>query len=259
MVLDPIPQSLPVHFFGSRPQPPTSRHSAIEGRPAIHLKSHVLESRLIYFAKETQIFAQETQTLQTRVEHAHSAIRCSGSSCIVFGNICIETRPMRIQKVVHSSHVSSTVQKRPRFCKRGLNSMYTGEGRPAIYRESRELESCLIYFAEQTQILQKRPRFYVYWRRSSCNIYLESRALQLESSLMYFANETQILQKRLRLCKRDLDSTCVGEGRPFRVMRHMRIGNTQNAIQQPYSIVINIFATYIGCLTVAIQYFTVWH
>jgi len=25
MVLDPIPQSLPVHFFGSRSQPPTSR------------------------------------------------------------------------------------------------------------------------------------------------------------------------------------------------------------------------------------------
>ena len=25
MVPDPIPQSLPVHFFGSRPQPPTSR------------------------------------------------------------------------------------------------------------------------------------------------------------------------------------------------------------------------------------------
>ena len=25
MVLDPIPQSLPVHFFGSRPKPPTSR------------------------------------------------------------------------------------------------------------------------------------------------------------------------------------------------------------------------------------------
>jgi len=28
MVLDPIPQSLPVHFFGSRPQPPTSPHDA---------------------------------------------------------------------------------------------------------------------------------------------------------------------------------------------------------------------------------------
>jgi len=27
MVLDPIPQSLPVHFCGSRPQPPTSRHT----------------------------------------------------------------------------------------------------------------------------------------------------------------------------------------------------------------------------------------
>jgi len=28
MVLDPIPQSLPVHFFGSRPQPPTSRYTS---------------------------------------------------------------------------------------------------------------------------------------------------------------------------------------------------------------------------------------
>jgi len=28
MVLDPIPQSLPVHFFGSRPQPPTSQGDA---------------------------------------------------------------------------------------------------------------------------------------------------------------------------------------------------------------------------------------
>ena len=27
MVLEPIPQSLPVHFFGSRPQPPTSLYS----------------------------------------------------------------------------------------------------------------------------------------------------------------------------------------------------------------------------------------
>jgi len=27
MVLDPIPQSLPVHFFGSRPQPPTSLYA----------------------------------------------------------------------------------------------------------------------------------------------------------------------------------------------------------------------------------------
>ena len=29
MVLDPIPQSLPVHFFGSRPQPPTSPHDCL--------------------------------------------------------------------------------------------------------------------------------------------------------------------------------------------------------------------------------------
>ena len=29
MVLDPIPQPLPVHFYGSRPQPPTSRSGAL--------------------------------------------------------------------------------------------------------------------------------------------------------------------------------------------------------------------------------------
>jgi len=29
MVFDPIPQSLPVHFFGSRPQPPTSRNAIL--------------------------------------------------------------------------------------------------------------------------------------------------------------------------------------------------------------------------------------
>ena len=30
MVLDPIPQSLPVHFFGSRPQPPTSHQKWVD-------------------------------------------------------------------------------------------------------------------------------------------------------------------------------------------------------------------------------------
>ena len=40
MVLDPIPQSLPVHFSGSRPQPPTSRTEC--QRCSGCLKSHVI-------------------------------------------------------------------------------------------------------------------------------------------------------------------------------------------------------------------------
>jgi len=36
MVLDPIPQSLPVHFFGSRPQPPTSPRHALALIKAFH-------------------------------------------------------------------------------------------------------------------------------------------------------------------------------------------------------------------------------
>ena len=48
MVLDPIPQSLPVHFFGSRPQPPTSR----KGPGWCHNYSDACSSppwRILYF------------------------------------------------------------------------------------------------------------------------------------------------------------------------------------------------------------------
>ena len=38
MVLDPIPQSLPVHFYGSRPQPPTSHTKTRALQPYIHAR-----------------------------------------------------------------------------------------------------------------------------------------------------------------------------------------------------------------------------
>jgi len=40
MVLDPIPQSLPVHFFGSRPQPPTSLSRSLSHTCALSLSSY---------------------------------------------------------------------------------------------------------------------------------------------------------------------------------------------------------------------------
>ena len=40
MVLDPIPQSLPVHFFGSRPQPPTSRYTLRHTAPHRNSQQH---------------------------------------------------------------------------------------------------------------------------------------------------------------------------------------------------------------------------
>ena len=39
MVLDPIPQPLPVHFFGSRPQPPTSRPEVIFHKRATNYRA----------------------------------------------------------------------------------------------------------------------------------------------------------------------------------------------------------------------------
>jgi len=48
MVPDPIPQSLPVHFFGSRPQPPTSRL----GRMCCRLLQHTWSGlmRLLWYS-----------------------------------------------------------------------------------------------------------------------------------------------------------------------------------------------------------------
>ena len=43
MVLDPIPQPLPVHFFGSRPQPPTSPPYFIRSE-IDHLRVHTQKS-----------------------------------------------------------------------------------------------------------------------------------------------------------------------------------------------------------------------
>ena len=49
MVLDSIPQSLPVHFLGSRPQPPTSPHTAMPTmRVPVTSRCHELNHELTY-------------------------------------------------------------------------------------------------------------------------------------------------------------------------------------------------------------------
>ena len=48
MVLDPIPQPLPVHFFGSRPQPPTSRKRQCSAIP--------VPGRFFSFSREVDSF-----------------------------------------------------------------------------------------------------------------------------------------------------------------------------------------------------------
>jgi len=48
MVLDPIPQSLPVHFFGSRPQPPTSRDENTHIYMYIHPYEWMYSTQNIY-------------------------------------------------------------------------------------------------------------------------------------------------------------------------------------------------------------------
>ena len=56
MVLDPIPQSLPVHFFGSRPQPPTSHRMYKRDMPRMCEACHTYTgSNLSYY--ENRVFS----------------------------------------------------------------------------------------------------------------------------------------------------------------------------------------------------------
>ena len=67
MVLDPIPQPLPVHFFGSLPQPPTSRLNSAElKRPPTPAQIEVLFS--LRLTKDSFKFFQSPPGTHTRKE-----------------------------------------------------------------------------------------------------------------------------------------------------------------------------------------------
>ena len=66
MVLDPIPQSLPVHFFGSRPQPPTSHlyinistasSNLTHQHPSLYYPPRVFTLKLILHMMHYELFS----------------------------------------------------------------------------------------------------------------------------------------------------------------------------------------------------------
>ena len=60
MVLDPIPQSLSVHLFGSRPQPPTSRCQSKDAFKGTYAHTHVQTSRhtIVHWRASTHTYKQ---------------------------------------------------------------------------------------------------------------------------------------------------------------------------------------------------------
>jgi len=63
MVLDPIPQPLPVHFFGSRPQPLTSLDMCAFYLRDMHMCDSVTyKKRQVYIRKETYIHEKRPTT-----------------------------------------------------------------------------------------------------------------------------------------------------------------------------------------------------
>ena len=82
MVLDPIPQSLPVHFFGSRPQPPTSLSLTEKTHVLCRKDSCTLQNRLMYSAdtlasghrSQTNIFDSCILQIPTHTLYSHKYI-----------------------------------------------------------------------------------------------------------------------------------------------------------------------------------------
>ena len=72
MVLDPIPQTLPEYFLGSRPQPPTSEYSSLQ-----HVLFTRLFTQILIFIKKclsTHIKEKSLYTYQRNVSvHVHSS------------------------------------------------------------------------------------------------------------------------------------------------------------------------------------------
>ena len=93
MVLDPIPQSLPVHFFGSRPQPPTSLYICLEGSPSAG--RHWL-SRVMCVYMYTYIYIH----MYTHI-YIHPCILIYTHTYILS---CLEGSP-QVQADLHESHV----------------------------------------------------------------------------------------------------------------------------------------------------------
>jgi len=67
MVLDPIPQSLPVHFFGSRPQPPTSRVVCVPALLVSIRNSHDHTDMQTYIHKYTYTHIHTRTDKQTHI------------------------------------------------------------------------------------------------------------------------------------------------------------------------------------------------
>jgi len=67
MVLDPIPQSAPVHFFGSRPQPPTSPQILVGDIVIMHIHSLAHTNSLSHTHTHTHTHTRiHTHTMKLR-------------------------------------------------------------------------------------------------------------------------------------------------------------------------------------------------
>jgi len=169
MVLDPIPQSLPVHFFGSRPQPPTSQSSVpwcIKKEPCIATS---FKTSPVFYGEElcsqtTSILSKKSPALQRHFKRALHCNVISKEPCLLWG------------RALQSSDVHS-IKKEPCIATSFQKS-------PAFDQMSFTLYSKSPVFYEKKALCGENPTFY----HKSPIFYPKSPMLQVKSLTFYWKN-----------------------------------------------------------------------
>jgi len=110
MVLDPIPQSLPVRFFGSRPQPPTSRQRSALSRFAIVnlAASYVsLLQNIVSFIGLSPVATHNTYLSSIEICHSESSRELLYATVIrIFDEVLQPSLPAALAEILKSQLVA---------------------------------------------------------------------------------------------------------------------------------------------------------
>jgi len=87
MVLDPIPQSLPVHIFGSRPQPPTSHPIFYDTIASSH--THMYAYIQIHICKLRVYYIYDTMCITFNVPSYPLTRTCAHTYKYTYAILCI--------------------------------------------------------------------------------------------------------------------------------------------------------------------------
>ena len=144
MVLDPIPQSLPVHFFESRPQPPTSYTVITQTHytDSVHRRGGGLGSRLKkggLGSRLKKIITQTPYTDEFIIRPLHRLIHCTDS-------FVAQTHSL------HRKFITQTQSSHSHYADKSLHSHYPDWLIPTfcvVIQDVTECDDCVMWVCNE--------------------------------------------------------------------------------------------------------------